>query len=177
MQQAYLSLMSTKPAAKITVKDICEKAEVNRSTFYLHYSEPNDILKNLEDDTIAEVVEILSAISSTNMNPDDAKNHLITFLRHLERNDELFRALLIDNSDPHFRRKLQTVALEMTKSAFDVEMPAEYSDSTYLYIVSGSIELLSEWIRNRYNLSENTMCEMLFLLCEGSLKNICMQIK
>ena len=37
MDEAFLALLEKKEFAYITVKEICEKAGVNRSTFYLHY--------------------------------------------------------------------------------------------------------------------------------------------
>ena len=40
--KALLSLLETKPFEYITISEICEKAEVNRSTFYLHYENTSD---------------------------------------------------------------------------------------------------------------------------------------
>ena len=44
MDQAFLALLEKKNYEFITVKEICEKAGVNRSTFYLHYETVNDLL-------------------------------------------------------------------------------------------------------------------------------------
>ena len=44
MDEALLSLLEKKDFEFITIKEICEKAGVNRSTFYLHYETPNDLL-------------------------------------------------------------------------------------------------------------------------------------
>ena len=44
MDEAFLALLEEKDFAYITVKEICEKAGVNRSTFYLHYETVNDLL-------------------------------------------------------------------------------------------------------------------------------------
>ena len=44
MDEAFLELLEEKDFAYITVKEICEKAGVNRSTFYLHYETVNDLL-------------------------------------------------------------------------------------------------------------------------------------
>ena len=44
MDEAFLKLLEEKDFAYITVKEICEKAGVNRSTFYLHYETVNDLL-------------------------------------------------------------------------------------------------------------------------------------
>lgn len=44
MDEAFLELLEEKDFAYITVKEICEKAGVNRSTFYLHYETVNELL-------------------------------------------------------------------------------------------------------------------------------------
>lgn len=172
LKNAYMHLMHEKIVGKITVKDICEGAEVNRSTFYLYYNEPNDILKELEDETISLVVESLNSIGSLNEAPNDAKEYLMSFLHYVRKNDELLRTLLVENSDPHFRRKLLAVALNMAETSFDVPLPSEYKSGIYLFIVSGSIELLVDWIKNDYKTSEVKMCKLLYSLCEGCLRNL-----
>ena len=44
MDEAFLALLEKKDFAYITVKEVCEKAGVNRSTFYLHYETVSDLL-------------------------------------------------------------------------------------------------------------------------------------
>lgn len=44
MDEAFLSLLEKKDFAYITVKELCAAAEVNRSTFYLHYETMSDLL-------------------------------------------------------------------------------------------------------------------------------------
>lgn len=44
MDNAFLELIEEKEFAYITVKEICEKAGVNRSTFYLHYETIGELL-------------------------------------------------------------------------------------------------------------------------------------
>lgn len=47
MDKAFLSLLEKKDFSYITVKEICEKAKVNRSTFYLHYETLEDLLSEV----------------------------------------------------------------------------------------------------------------------------------
>lgn len=44
MDEALLSLLNEKDFAYITIKEICDRAKVNRSTFYLHYENIGDLL-------------------------------------------------------------------------------------------------------------------------------------
>lgn len=174
LKQAYMRLMNEKQTAKISVKDICEKAEVNRSTFYLHYSEPNAILMELEDETIALVKDALFSIGAMESESPDAPDRLLSFLHYVQRNDELFRTFLVENSDPHFRRKLLEVALRMTETSFRVELPPERKGAVYLFIVSGCLEVLTSWIRAGFTLPEQTVCALLYRLSEGALREVCM---
>ena len=45
MDEALITLLEKKDFEYITIKEICEKAGVNRSTFYLHYENTSDLLK------------------------------------------------------------------------------------------------------------------------------------
>ncbi len=170
MKQAYIRLMHEKQPSKITVKDICAGAEVNRSTFYLHYGQPNDLLIELEDEAIGQVSDSLRSIGGSFEKPADARRYLLEFLRYIRRNDELFRTLLAENSDPHFRRKLFAFAMTMAESAFDISMEAERKKAVYRFVISGSIDLLAEWIRSDYALPEQAECELLYSLSEGCIR-------
>ena len=48
LKQALLSLMLERPITRITVTEICERAEVNRATFYAHYADPYDLVARIE---------------------------------------------------------------------------------------------------------------------------------
>lgn len=170
LKQAYIRLMHERQPAKITVKDICEGAEVNRSTFYLHYTQPNDILIELEDEAIQQVSDSMRSIGGSVEAPSDARQYLLAFLRYIQTNDELFRTLLVENSDPHFRRKLFDFAMTMAGNAFDITMEAERKNTVYRFIISGSIDLLTEWIRSDYATPEQAEGELLYNLCEGCIR-------
>ena len=45
MDEALITLLETKDFEYITIKEICDTAGVNRSTFYLHYENTSDLLK------------------------------------------------------------------------------------------------------------------------------------
>lgn len=165
--------MRKKKTDKISVKDICEGAEVNRSTFYLHYTEPNDILIELEDETIAQVKQALSTIGQLDEDADGVQHYLLSFLRHVQLHGELYRTFLVENSDPHFQRKLQEAAMELVITAFQVEIPPEQRQSAYLFLVSGSVEVLINWIRSDFAVPEKTICRMLYRLCESGLRSVC----
>ena len=55
LQKSLIELMKTKNIKDITVKELVDLADINRSTFYLHYNNINDILKEMEQTLETEI--------------------------------------------------------------------------------------------------------------------------
>jgi AcrR family transcriptional regulator len=55
IRESFVHLLSQKSIAKITVKEICEEADVNRSTFYAHYADPYDLMQKIKDEVMGEI--------------------------------------------------------------------------------------------------------------------------
>ena len=53
LQNSLFELMEKKPIEKITIKELCENADINRTTFYAHYSDQYDLLAKIENETIS----------------------------------------------------------------------------------------------------------------------------
>ena len=58
LKESLLQLMEEKNIQNITVSELCERSEINRSTFYNHYGCPADVLKEIEMNVIADLVQI-----------------------------------------------------------------------------------------------------------------------
>ncbi len=56
---AFLELRAYQPLERITVKELCEKAEINKSTFYKHYTDVFDLSSKLEGEAIEQILENL----------------------------------------------------------------------------------------------------------------------
>lgn len=55
IKDSFLELFEKKPLEKISVTEICNNADINRGTFYSHYSDPYDLKKNLEDEFLETI--------------------------------------------------------------------------------------------------------------------------
>ena len=52
----FLELRSKKPLEKISIKELCEKAMINKSTFYAHYKDIYDLSERLENEVVNSVI-------------------------------------------------------------------------------------------------------------------------
>ena len=53
---AFLEIRSKKDIEKVTVKELCDKAEISKATFYLHYRDIYDLSETLQKDVVKEIL-------------------------------------------------------------------------------------------------------------------------
>ena len=101
MTSALINLLDSKEFADISIMDICKAADVNRSTFYAHYDNTYDLLKEAHQNLISNFLT-----ECTFENPVDLKDmrnlskedlnfispkYLLPYLRYIQNHKKLFR--------------------------------------------------------------------------------------
>ncbi len=66
---AFIELRAKKPLEKLTVKELCEKSQINKSTFYVYYHDVYDLSDKIEDEVISEIMKSLSDTEEILANP------------------------------------------------------------------------------------------------------------
>ena len=154
-------LESKRSIEKISIKEICETAELNRSTFYAYYNEPKDLLKEIENEIMASTVEYLKKEAANNAS--DPKRTVLSFLQYIQENDRQFKIFMVDNLDPEFRNDYFAQSLQLT-SHLGILFLEKIEPYVNAYLMNGSAGLILEWIRTGYSIDENEVVEMLFSL-------------
>ena len=159
MDTAFLELIEKKDFAYITVKEICEKAGVNRSTFYLHYETVNDLLAESAQYIIDQFVEfmphktaeILDAISTRPL--DElyfiTPEYLTPYLNYIKKYRHIFQVTIAQSSvldmDKVYR-KLNRHVLTPILNRFQV--PSEKQKYIMAFHINGIMALIKEWLNN-----------------------------
>lgn len=94
IRKTFFELLKEKPVSKITVKEICERSEINRATFYKHYKDPFDLLEKLEEEILEHIQTMLSQRTYT-----DISALYVDMLNMLKENEELYRILTSIHGD------------------------------------------------------------------------------
>lgn len=160
LKTALLELLHKKPISKISVKELCEKAGLNRSTFYLHYGEPNDVLRDIEEDTIEQYLPAFNCYSE-----QDSSLHLLTDLfRAMQQGRELFELLMGPHGSPLFADRIRLRMWEEVKRAWHREFPSyteEQLEFVYNYVFAGSLQAQLTWMREGHELSTEALARRL----------------
>ena len=160
LQQALLRLLQRKHIDKITIKELCEEAVVNRGTFYLHYATPNDLLMEIEQQFIDENMKKFSPYF------DDGyeTSYMASLFAGILKNRELCRVIMGKNGNPRFLARIQNMFRSYVVSGWCQEFPnyrREDLDYVYDFIFSGSMQLILSWIENDRGLSTEELANRL----------------
>ena len=155
---------------KISVRELCDRANLNRSTFYAHYSEPQDLLQELEDEIIEATEEHLKKIGEENN--IGAHKYILSFLQYMKENDKVFRTLLIDSADPKFKSRFMQRSIIKFIENLNITFLTNVEQYIFSYILNGSTGIILQWVRSDYKTSENVICELLFSINKSALTNL-----
>ncbi len=129
LKEALLQMVAERPVAKISVTELSERAEVNRKTFYLHYSGIGDMLLEIADD----IVRTLAAKFTGELEAD-----VYTLYQFLDTDEEGLKRLLTETDYVAFQERLYDGVF--THGAFEkITEESRYPDITagYLHSVIG----------------------------------------
>lgn len=171
LKNALMDLLSEKGSVtKISVRELCERADLNRSTFYAHYSEPKELLEEVEAELLDATREHLQKIGAEN--DIGAHRYLLSFLIYIKENDKPFRTLLINAGDPEFRSKFMQQSIIQFVENLDIAFPKEQEQYIYSYILNGSTGVIIQWMRSDYSIDENALVDLLFFINQSALENL-----
>lgn len=142
LKNSLLELLQTETIQKVSVRALCERADLNRSTFYKYYTSVCDLLRDMERDLIVEIDKDLNLKAGPSSNTDQLA-HILSFVKdHLE----LCRTLIDSNADPGFLERLLRhpailERLETNRAVDSVERA--YAKEFLLY---GAYRVIEQWI-------------------------------
>ena len=151
MVEALLILLEKKEYDIITVKEICEKAGVNRTTFYLHYNTKDDLLvdtmKTINKRFFSKFHQIDENFNDSNDIAID--NYLISYLNVIKELKNIYKIL---QHKTHIFKKTN-VNKEIYESLFDklltkYDINNDEKKYAYAYFNYGVLAIIDKWIEN-----------------------------
>ena len=143
LKLTLLELRKSKNIRNISVKELCEKAELNRSTFYLHYSCPEDVLLEREDDTLGKLE---ASLANTNY-PKGSINFWIVFLDNIKEYRDFFYLLFTQKEEHKFLLRLKGKYLQIVRTQFLSDK--KRNDYRKEYRISGNVAVLVRWLADK----------------------------
>jgi AcrR family transcriptional regulator len=165
LKNSVIELMKKKSISQITIKELCENADINRTTFYAHYADQYQLLQRIEDETLAGVKEIIAGFSGKKNKIDFIKNIEMVF-DYLIENKNHIQVLMSEQGDIAFQKKLLIVIYEQCGIWLtdDVDTDLIKSELYFVFLINGSVGLIQHWLKNGLRETASEMAEIIYNL-------------
>ena len=106
IHQVFFKLLKEKPISRITVSEICQQCQINRSTFYKHYADPYDLLEKTEESFLTHLEKEFE-----NRWRNDFDLWMTDILTYMKENRDVYHALDSANGDSALSLKVFSLPL------------------------------------------------------------------
>lgn len=168
MDEALLFLLEKRDYSFITVKDICQKAGVNRSTFYLHYETINDLL----EESLTYTTKDFEALFEKDCNGDQLDpmsdlvlvkpQYILPYLRFLKQHKKVYIAAMsqpkVLRVDKYFNKVYLQIVLPILQK---LQVPSNEQKYVTAFYTSGLHNIAFTWVKCGCVEDENFICEIM----------------
>lgn len=172
LRSGLAKLMQTKDISQITVKELVDEVDINRSTFYLHYRDINGLLMEIEE-------EMVEAIEKAICEHPIANHTTFYFIEDiykvLAENREIGCALLGANGDMRFIQKIQHIIEENSRELLEDMFRGPEEDLKYFYsfCLNGCFGLVKTWLLEGADKTPELIAQLTFQMVVNVMEAFC----
>jgi AcrR family transcriptional regulator len=173
IMNTFLSLLNEKEFEKITVNDIAGRANINRGTFYLHYTDKFDLLDKCIEIYVEQLLNHCDNSNETNLSASAFQR----LFEYLEKDFEIYSLLLNNGGAGFFRDRLYAAMTQMATDVINIQPENNVFSNriTGHFLASGLIGTLEWWIGNSMPCSIQEITEQLMFLLKPYANHIAPQ--
>lgn len=138
IRQAYLDLRNQYAPEKIKVKDICERAKINKTTFYKHYVDAFDLANEIEESCMEKLLGAFAEKMSLFESP---KAYVQGLLGAVEKQAEELRTV--------YRNRKDSFVVKLEGRLIQYCVGSEHSAERRMvatFMISGMVSVLAKWL-------------------------------
>jgi AcrR family transcriptional regulator len=168
LKESFIKLLEKKAISQISIKEICEDADINRATFYSYYSDQYDLLRNIENELLDNINAHLSELDKVN-NSEDAVLTAERIFEYLKENAKLCKLLLSERGELSFQKKVMMLVYDkiITELTNNNRITKEDAEYVYSFTITGCVGFVQKWFDDEMKKSSRYMAETVIKLTLG----------
>ncbi|MBI9108351.1 MAG: TetR/AcrR family transcriptional regulator [Spirochaetales bacterium] len=173
LREVLVEELQSQELQKITVKNICAKADINRSTFYLHYSNVFDLWNSIEQEILGSMNEILSSFKAKAVLTKPLPL-LLEITGYLENESILNRKFFQCRESIILLDKIKDGFVDFfLKNSSGIIRPENIGElNLYItFVMSGTISLFYKWFLGEIDISLNKLAHEIEHLITGGVED------
>lgn len=147
LKNSFITLLEKKDISKISIKEICEDADINRATFYTHYNDQYDFMNQIQEELLKNIEKHLYAFVQNDL-PVFLADMVEQIFEYVKENARVCKLLLSERGDLNFQKRVFMLVYEkiinnITKNSAISKEEAEY---IHAFTLTGCIGIIQKWL-------------------------------
>ena len=163
LKDALIDMLKERDIYHIPIRELCETADVNRTTFYKYYASQFDLLADMENDMIQFVTRTIQS------NEADSVKIVTAICEYLEENLEFARLIINNNVDPDFANKLfaMDAIKESALQRFSAGISQAELEYIYNFLTYGAFRMVCVWLNKEEREAPETFARLVNQMLEA----------
>ena len=158
LQETYIDLLKKKPAHEISIVELCEQADINRTTFYRYYKDLDDLGEKMTEELFQQIFSILNAAPQPGVS---AQKQILQALNATLKNRKLCRHLLSDSHSDLAEKSLEENLTLIKATVLSTGCTPEEGKLCYNYLCGGLARLWVSWINSNFKTPKEKVALMI----------------
>ena len=169
IHKSFIELFKEKDYEKITVKELIEKAEISKKTFYRYYSSIDNLFLEIQNKITNEYIQKFSLLTF----PKDLKNIINTFIDFSEIYGNAHDKIIIDSKNDYVLQKMINNIIKKTweKSEFFKEKEPYLRNIILSFVFSSILGSYKQWINDGRKIPLQNFIDTIESLIYNGIKN------
>jgi len=145
LRECLAALLAEKSIQSITVRELTDKADMHRSTFYANFADIYDLYNHIEETLLSDLHNIFA-----NAHTFDAVDCVTLLLQYVSDNREMSRLVLGSNASDSFFNKISTLfsdsCMAYWQKTYDLAAPSDALKVYAQFLFSGYLGVIRQWV-------------------------------
>ncbi len=149
LKNSLIELLKEQPISKVSVSLLCKTADVNRTTFYSHYTDQFDMLNQVEQEVLKNMENYITEPNKNQQSVLDMRR-IERLIEYAGKNTDLFQVLLGENGNRNFQQNVIELVSNPTISDKNKARNTDVRLFEYLrrFSVTGCISIIQKWLED-----------------------------
>ena len=168
--KAMINLLQEKDPESLTLEDMVNEADINKSTFYLHYQSLDQLVSALEDDLVSGVSSAVYSLP----NPHSIEDFFQIIFNYCSSNKELVKAVL-RASTFRFNHKIENLFKKQLIPLKPIKRNKITDENTFLVtsLIQAEVGVFRIWVLDGCRFNKETVLAQCIKIAESEVyKNI-----
>ncbi|MFS0655829.1 TetR/AcrR family transcriptional regulator [Bacillus sp. 179-C3.3 HS] len=168
LKKAFIEMVHKKGFSAVTVKDIVDYAQYNRTTYYVYYQNIHELVEELMDEMF-EAIQYYSMSKYQNdhrVKINELTTNSFELLYYIYDHRDYFTLSLLEDTLPHIHQQLPEAIFHLLKNKFDIQYGVSSVDdyAQKRYMAHGTAGLIMDWIAQDFDVTPAEMTDRLIVI-------------